>query len=283
VGSNIFNVLFILGLSAVIAPLVVSEQIVRKEVPLTIGVSLVLWAMAASGSISRWEGGLLFAGIAGYTGYLIWQARREGEPTSPNYERELGARGGRPRWAVQVALVIAGLALLVLGSRWLVEAAVSIARMLGWSELIIGLTIVAAGTSLPEVAASVMAALKGERDIAVGNVVGSSIFNILGVLGAAALVSPAGLEVAPALLRFDIPVMVAVAVACLPIFYTDYRIARWEGLLFLGYYACYTAYLILAASHHDALPGFTLALTAVVLPLTAITVVVLALRARRQA
>jgi cation:H+ antiporter len=114
-------------------------------------------------------------------------------------------------------------------------------------------------------------------------VVGSNVFNILGVLGVSALVAPAGLEVAPALLRFDILVMVAVAVACLPIFYTDYRIARWEALLFLGYYACYTAYLILAASHHDALPGFTLALTAVVLPLTAITVVVLALRARRQA
>jgi cation:H+ antiporter len=283
VGSNIFNVLFILGLSALIAPLVVAEQIVRKEVPLMIGVSLVLWGMSASGSISRWEGGVLFAGILGYTGYLIWQARREGEPTSPDYQREFAAPGGRPRWAVQVALVIVGLVLLVLGSRWLVEAAVSIARLLGWSELIIGLTIVAAGTSLPEVAASVVAALKGERDIAVGNVVGSNVFNILGVLGVSALVAPAGLEVAPALLRFDILVMVAVAVACLPIFYTDYRIARWEALLFLGYYACYTAYLILAASHHDALPGFTLALTAVVLPLTAITVVVLALRARRQA
>jgi cation:H+ antiporter len=280
VGSNIFNVLFILGLSALVAPLVVSEQLVRKEVPIMIGASAFLLLLAGGGEISRAEGVILFGGVVAYTTYLIVQARREGRSASDDYAREFGdaaAQRGQ-HWAVQVALVVAGLALLVLGSSWLVDAAVQSARLLGLSELVIGLTIVAAGTSLPEVAASLIATMKGERDIAVGNVVGSNIFNILAVLGLSALVSPSGLEVAPALVRFDIPVMIAVAVACLPIFLTGYRIARWEGALFLAYYACYTAYLILAATRHDALPAFSAAMLFFALPLTAVSLAVVLVR-----
>jgi cation:H+ antiporter len=146
------------------------------------------------------------------------------------------------------------------------------------SELIIGLTIVAAGTSLPEVATSVMAAIRGERDIAVGNVVGSNIFNILGVLGISALVAPSALSVAPAMLAFDLPVMVAVALACLPIFFTGNLIARWEGALFLALYLGYTLYLILDATGHDALAGYGAAMGYFVLPLTFATLAVLAWR-----
>jgi cation:H+ antiporter len=212
--------------------------------------------------------------------YLVVQARREGASASADYGREYGAQAatrGR-HWVRQVALVVAGLVLLVLGSNWLVEAAVRTARLLGLSELVIGLTIVAAGTSLPEVAASVLAALKGERDIAVGNVVGSNLFNILAVLGLSALVAPAGLSVAPSLLAFDLPVMIAVALACLPIFLSDYRIERWEGGLFLAYYVFYVAYLVQAATGHEWLPWYTSAMTLFVLPLTAVTLAVVTWR-----
>jgi cation:H+ antiporter len=284
VGSNIFNVLFILGLSALIAPLLVAEQLVRKEVPLMIGVSVLLLVLALDGDVSRIEGALLFAAAVAYTVYLIVQARREGAAASADYEKEFGAgASARGRhWILQIAFIVGGLALLVVGSNWLVEGAVRAARLLGLSELVIGLTIVAAGTSLPEVAASIVAALKGERDIAVGNVVGSNLFNILAVLGISSLVSPAGLNVAPALLAFDLPVMIAVAVACLPIFLTGHEIARWEGALFLAYYCLYVAYLVLAATGHALLPLFASAMLLFALPLTALTLAILSYRALRR-
>ena len=175
-----------------------------------------------------------------------------------------------------------GLGLLVLGSHWLVESAVDVARGLGVSELVIGLTLVAAGTSLPEVVTSVVAALRGERDIAVGNVVGSNIFNLAGVLGLACVAAPDGVAVAPGALRFDLPVMVAVALATLPIGFTGGRIARWEGALLLAWYAAYTTWLILAATGHVALPGYRAALLGFALPLTALTLTVLALREWRR-
>ena len=283
VGSNIFNVLFILGLSALIAPLVVAEQLVRKEVPLMIGSGVLLFVLALDGALSRTEGGVLLAGLVAYTAYLIVQARREGVSASADYDREYGARAatrGR-HWVFQSVLVLAGLSLLVLGSNWLVEAAVQAARLLGLSELVIGLTIVAAGTSLPEVAASVVATLKGERDIAVGNVVGSNLFNVLAVLGLSSVVAPAGLGVAPSLLYFDLPVMIAVAIACLPIFWSGYRIERWEGGLFLAYYVFYVVYLIQAATGHEWLPLYTSAMTLFLLPLTAVTLAIAAFRAFR--
>jgi cation:H+ antiporter len=278
VGSNIFNVLFILGLSALITPLVVSRKLVWLEVPIMIGVALLLWMFAHDGRIARWEAGLLFAGLVAYIVFQIWEARREGIK-----DEELAHGDGRPPGSVALNLLFlaGGLGLLVLGANWLVDAAVQMARAIGVSELVIGLTIVAAGTSAPEVATSIMAAIRGERDIAVGNVVGSGIFNILGVLGIAGVVSPSGIGVAPAALVFDIPVMVAVSVACLPIFLTGHTIARWEGALFFSYYVAYTAYLILAATQHDALPAFSQAMLLFVLPLTAVTLLVLMVRALR--
>jgi cation:H+ antiporter len=156
---------------------------------------------------------------------------------------------------------------------------VAFAKAMGVSDVVIGLTIVAAGTSMPEVAASITAAVKGERDIAVGNVIGSNLFNILGCLGLASVVSGgAGLVVPPSVLSFDIWVMLAVALACLPVFMTGREIARWEGLVFVGYYAAYVAYLILAAQQHDALPAFSTAMMSFVLPITLITLVVVMLR-----
>jgi cation:H+ antiporter len=288
VGSNIFNVLFILGLSAMIAPLVVSRKLVQIDVPLMVGVSALMLVLALDGRISRLDGAILAALVFIYTAFLVRQARKE---RTASREAAAATEGGHAvpapgptarMWAVNLAYIAAGLGLLVQGSGWFVESAMAIARMMGVSELVIGLTIVAAGTSMPEVATSIIATVRGERDIAVGNVVGSNIYNILAVLGFAALLSPGGVGVAPAALDFDIPVMLAVAVACLPIFFTGHLIARWEGWLFFGYYVAYTLFLVLASQQHDALPAFSWVMEVFVIPLTAITLIIFAVRARRQ-
>lgn len=281
VGSNIFNVLFILGLCSAIVPLVVSQRIVRIEVPIMIGLSVLVYGMGGDGRIGRVEGVLLLAGLLAYTLVQIRQSRKEkDERVKAEYEAEIGATAGKAggRWSVNIGLIAAGLVLLVVGSRWFVTGAVAVARQMGVDDLVIGLTVVAAGTSLPEVATSVVASIRGERDIAVGNVVGSNIFNLLGVLGLAAVVGSRGLEVSRAVLSFDFPVMTAVAIACLPIFFTGHRIARWEGVLFLFYYAAYTLYLVLAASQHDALPLYNAAMMWFVVPLTVLTLAVVAVR-----
>ncbi len=280
VGSNILNVLLILGISALVAPLVVSGRLVRLDAPLMVGISVLLLLLALDGSIGRLDGLLLFGGVVAYILFTVWQSRREGAEVAEDgaYEPESGSGSRARRVILQLGLIVGGLALLVLGSRWLVDGAVAIASALGLSELIIGLTVVAAGTSLPEVATSVLAVLRGEREIAVGNVVGSCIFNVLAVLGLTGLVAPDGISVPPAALSFDIPVMIATAVACLPIFFTGHRINRWEGLLFVGYYAAYTLYLFLDATGHEALPAFSFAMLAFVIPLTTITLAVFAAR-----
>ncbi len=282
VGSNIFNILLILGLSATIAPLVVTQQLVRLDVPILIAISVLTLLLALDGGIGRWNGVVLFGGIIAYTVFAIIQGRKESDDVHKEYVQEYGsASKGGGKLLQNVLFIAIGLGMLVLGSNWLVDGAITIAQSFGVSELIIGLTIVAAGTSLPEVATSVMASVKGERDIAVGNVIGSSIFNILAVLGLAALVAPNGINVAPSALYFDIPVMIAVALACLPIFFTGYTIARWEGMLFLGYYIAYTAFLILAASRHDALEAFSMIMLLFVIPLTVVTLALTVLRQRK--
>ncbi|CDM39334.1 calcium/sodium antiporter [Ectopseudomonas oleovorans] len=281
VGSNIANVLLILGLTALIAPLIVSRQLIRLDVPIMIGASLLTFGLAWDGSLSRLDGALLFAGVLAYTGFLIYSARKDKGGDDDEFAKEFGLdEAPKPyAWAINLGLIIAGLVLLVTGSNFLVEGAVTLARALGISELVIGLTVVAVGTSLPELATSILAAIKGERDIAVGNIVGSNIFNLLCVLGLASLVSPAAISVSPNALAFDFPVMIAVAVACLPIFFAGYRINRWEGLLFLAYYVAYTLYLILSSTGRPFADVMGEAILGYVLPLTAVTLVVIAARA----
>jgi cation:H+ antiporter len=281
VGSNIFNVLFILGLSALIVPLLVNIQLIRQEVPIMLGASVLLLLLSLDGLLSWNDGVLLLILLVAYTVFLVVQSRREGQAAQDEYTQEFAPKAPADwldRVWVQLLLIAAGLALLVLGSDWLVQAAVTIAKSLGVSDLVIALTIVAAGTSMPEVATSIMAAIKGERDIAVGNVVGSNIFNALGCMGVASLVSGhAGLVVPPAAINFDLWVMVAVALACVPIFITGQVIARWEGAVFLGYYVAYVTYLVLAVQQHDTLGVFSTAMLSFVLPLTVITLVILGL------
>jgi cation:H+ antiporter len=284
VGSNIFNVLFILGVSAVITPLIVHSQIIRQEVPIMIGASVILAVMILDGLLGRAESGLLLALLVGYVVFLIRQSRAETPEIREEYEgAEARRKGGwDSHWAVQLLLIAAGLGLLVLGSNWLVDAAVAFARALGVSDLVIGLTIIAAGTSMPEVATSIMAAVRGERDIAVGNVIGSNTFNVLGCLGISGVVSTSGLGIAPALLNFDLWVMLAVAIACLPVFLLGRQIGRRRGLLFLAYYAAYVAYLIMGAQQHDALDEFSAVMLSFVLPITIVTLVAMVVRDQSQ-
>lgn len=285
VGSNICNVLLLLGLSALIAPLIVAQQLVRVDVPIMIGVSLLLYGFALDGYIGRWDGLLLFSGILIYTTFAVMKSRQEKQAAVTNeYEQAFRTTLQRSRAITvlrNVAMVCIGLGMLVVGGHWLVTGAVAAAEWLGVSELIIGVSIVAVGTSLPEIATSIIASLRGERDIAVGNVVGSNLFNILAVLGLSSLVAPAGVAVSPAALRFDLPVMIGAAVACLPIFFTGHRIARREGALFLGYYLAYVSYLVLEATRHPVFPAFHTALLGFILPLTLVTLVVSVWQARR--
>jgi cation:H+ antiporter len=279
-GSNIANVLLILGLAALAAPLLVAARVLQREVPTMIGVSLLLWLLVADGSLSRLDGALLVVLLGAFLAAAAVLGRRGATTDGAQTPVPLD----RSRWNVvrNLGLVLGGLLLLVAGAQWLVDGAVIFARALGVSELIIGLTVVAVGTSLPEIATSVLASLRGEREIAVGNVVGSNILNILGVLGLTALIAPQPIVVPASALAFDVPVLVVTAVACLPIFFNGRMLARWEGALFLAYYLAYTTYLVLATAGHSALPLFTAAMLFFVIPLTVVTLAVVTVRGLRQ-
>lgn len=249
VGSNIVNILLILGVSAVISGLAVALRVVRVDLPLLVLVTGVVVVMALDGRIGRVEGFALVAGLIVHTAWLVRAARRE------RSERAVaGAPDSPPRRAMglDVVSVVVGFGSLVLGARWFVGAATELAGALGVSELVIGLTVVAVGTSLPELATSLLAALRGQRDIAVGNVVGSNLFNLLGVLGTTAVVSSGGVAVGSGVLRLDLPVMLAATVVLVPVFWSGFEIHRWEGVALIVAYLGYVAYLVLAAGGHEA-------------------------------
>lgn len=279
VGSNIFNVLFILGLSAMITPLVVASEFIRRDVPLMIGVSVLLLLLGLDGRLGRADGLVLAAGIITYTWWCIQACRKENFAVQAEFASHIppqasGADSKNVAWVLNCVYIASGILLLILGSQWLQHGAVAIAQSFGVSELVIGLTIVAAGTSLPEVSTSVIAALKGERDIAVGNVVGSNIFNILSVLGFSSVLAPEGVHISRIALEFDIPVMIAVAVACWPIFVTGNVISRWEGGVFFTYYLAYTTHLVLEASGHELKHTLNAAMMLFVIPLTVLTLAI---------
>ncbi len=276
VGSNIFNVLLILGLSALIGPLIVAQRLLWWDIPLMISFGVLLLLLSLDHTIGRFDGLVLCLSLIAYIWWAIQFSRRRSQDVPDEDAEAVLSSAERParNIIVQLALIGIDLALLVLGAEWFVQGAVQIALAIGISDLVVSLTIVAAGTSLPEVVVSVLASYRGERDIAVGNVIGSSIFNILAVLGLSALVVPSGINVPPAALHFNIPVMIATFVACLPIFLTGHVISRWEGALFVCYYAAYTLYLILDATAHDALPVFSQMMLIFIIPLTVITLVV---------
>lgn len=281
VGSSIFNILFILGLSSLISPLVVSQQLIWYEVPIMIGAHLLLLVLSLNGTIDRWDALILFTCIVIYTLYAIRMGRKESKKIADEYKRALPKKIAAIKLLPilgQSASVIVGLALCVMGAGWLLDSTIALARSFGISELVIAMTIVSAGTSFPEVATSVVAAIRGEKDIAIGNVVGSNIFNILGIIGAAGLLAPDGIIVAPSALRFDLPIAIAACIACLPIFFSGHKITRWEGILFLVYYITFVAYLILAAKEHASLPIFSAIMVWFVFPLSLVTLAIVVYR-----
>jgi len=279
VGSNILNILLVLGLSAMITPLIVDNRIIRREVPILIAVSILLFAFAFNGVIRPLEGAVLFAGSILITVYTIVSARKDTQYAETLIVDEEQHSEALP---LAMGLVFGGLAMLVFGADLLVDSAIAIAQWLGVSELLIGLTVISIGTSLPEIATTLIAAMRGMRDMAVGNVIGSCLFNLLAVAGAAAVFAPQGLSVDPALIRFDLPVMIAATVACLPIFATGHLIARWEGILFFFFYLAYTAYLILATHSEESVLVMRTAMLSFVVPLTVITLLLLWIRDARK-
>jgi cation:H+ antiporter len=241
IGSNIFNILVTLGLSALIIPLRVARQMVRVDLPLMIGATALVAALAWNGVLSGLDGVILLIAMAVYLAVVIRQfahGARHFQVTDAVPKRKVWPILGR------LTLMACGLALLILGSHLLVGAAVVVAQDLGLSERVIGLTVIAVATSLPALMTSLVAALRGERDIAVGNIIGSNLFNLLGVLGITSLIASGPLSISPNALDFDLPVMLGVAVLCLPLFYSGYRITRVEGLLLLGLYAVYGLHIV---------------------------------------
>lgn len=291
VGSNIANTLLILGLAALVLPLAVKKQLVRFDVPVMIGISAALFLCSLDGVISRIDAALLLVVTLIHTITTVLLGRRDesapaareaphtaasirSDPASPQVERPTSnssTAAATPTAVVCLLLMATGIAVLVAGANLLVTGAVNIATSLGVSGLIIGLTVVAVGTSLPELATSIIAAIRGERDIAIGNVVGSCIANIGLVLAVPALFTGRGIPVAAPAIALDIPLMLAAAVALAPVIFTGFTIQRWEGALFLTLYAAYTTFLVLDATGHQALTGFTSAVMLFALPLAVIT------------
>ncbi|WP_339417476.1 MULTISPECIES: calcium/sodium antiporter [unclassified Pseudomonas] len=232
IGSSIFNILVTLGLSALIIPLRVSRQLVRLDIPVMILAGLLVFTLAGNEELTPTDGLLLLVALAAYLGVLHYQTRHSRRP------RTLDTVARAP-WLSSVLQMLSGLLILVLAGHLLLGAAVDVAGDLGLSERVIGLTLIGVGTSLPCLATSLIAALRGQREIAVGNVIGSNLFNLLGVLGLTAVLAPSPLSVSPNALNFDLPVMLAVVVLCLPMFYTGYRLTRAEGLVLLGLYLAY--------------------------------------------
>ena len=234
VGSNIFNICIILGITAMIYPLQTKKQLIRIDIPLMILTSLVFVLFFWSGHLERWQGGLFVLGIISYLVFSFHMSRKE-QKEKEELQEQL------PPWYINLSNIVIGLVILVLGSQLLVDNATIIARSMGVSEAVIGLTIVAAGTSMPELATSVVAALKKNPEIALGNAVGSNIFNILAIAGITSLIHP--IE-ALSVNYIDLLVMLAVSLILLPLAWSRYRLSRGEGLFLVVSYIGYTLWLL---------------------------------------
>lgn len=272
IGSNIANILLILGVAAVLSPLVIKKQLIKFDMPIMLGISLLLLLVSLDGVLSFFDGALLFGVVAIHGIASVTIGKRA--PAQSVVEADSEAHTNKPTslW-LALGLLLLGIGILVLGSQLLVVGAVNIATALGVSSLVIGLTVVAIGTSLPELATAIVAIRKGETDMAVGNIVGSNIFNIGLVLGIPAMIFGAGIPIANAVIAIDLPLMLAASVALLPIAFTGLVVARWEGAAFLVLYVAYTAYLVLDSTGHDAAVGFNGVMLGFVLPLLAISLV----------
>ncbi len=285
IGSNIANILLVLGLAVSFGTIRVTSRIVRMDIPVMIGASLFFLILSLDGVLGRLDGLFLVAGVVSF---VTWTLRS----SSANDKAEGLAMGAKPtrgnpskmsgvRFTLVVSRLVAGVVGLAIAARYVVNGAEEIAVFLGVPELIVGLTILALGTSAPEIVTTLIAALRGNRDLAVGNAVGSNIFNILLVLGSTSLFSSGGIPIADNAVRLDIPVLLAAAIACLPIVVWDYKLDRWEGIIFVLYYIAYLLFLTLDATGHEAKELFTSVLVLFVMPLTVLTAGVVISRQRQ--
>ena len=248
-GTNLLNILFILGLSALIRPLPIRLQSIRLHVPVMISSTLALIAMGWDGLLSRTEGTLLVLAAIAYTVTLVRMSRRETTALKQEFSEEYGPSALQPghgaaTMAWHTLQLLAGMAAILLGAHLLVLGAGDIARSYGVSDAIIGLTIVAIGTSAPELVTTIVATLRNDRDVAIGNLIGSSIYNILVILGITCLSTPAGIEVEAQILHIDLPLAAAVALVCLPVFRSDAMVSRREGAAFVAAYLVYLGTLL---------------------------------------
>jgi len=279
VGSNICNVWLILGLSAIVAPLSVHLQIIRLELPILLVISIVSYLMALDGVFGRFDGIFLILVLCLYSWTTVRRGLKEGvaDNVELNIDGEVVDKDGKKSRALEIGRVAIGLFLLIIGADYFVAASVDLARYFGISELVIGLTIVAIGTSMPELMTSVVASYRGERDIAVGNIIGSNIFNLVGVLGISAAISP--VSVLPQAISFDLPIMLLCAVMCMP-FFLGKVLTRWRGFNFLLCYMAYIVYLVLQSVNHPRLTQFQEFLLLFFAPFLTVIVFVIIARAR---
>lgn len=248
IGSNIANVGLVLGLSAMVAPLKIDVGVLRREMPVMLGVSVVFYAMAADLTISRWESLLLVCGLVGYIGYHLVSAMRSS--AAKRDERDNGVKGEDGSRAKNALLGVAGIALLVGGAQLMVRAGVAISKDLGISEVVIGIVLLAVGTSLPELATSIVSARRRQSDLSISNVVGSNLLNILLVVGVVGLVSP--LAVDAALLSFELPVMLVFSFVLLPLMKSGSVLNRWEGACLAAGYAAFIVWMFLTVADRPA-------------------------------
>lgn len=248
VGSNILNILLILGLASMITPLVVKRSLAKIDVPFLIVTSALMWYFSYDLNVTRFEGIILFVLFNAYMAFLYLnnKGNKNNDLLQELHldEAEISDEKEHPHWLKNSVFIVVGITMLILGSDLMVNNAIIIAKVLGMSTLLISLTIVAIGTSLPEIATSVIAAIRGEGDIAVGNIIGSNLFNILLVLGLSATLAPTGIGLDQQAINFDIPVMFGVAVLCLPFFFSKGELSRKEGAIFLAFYVVYTIGLV---------------------------------------
>ncbi len=278
IGSNITNILMVLGLSAALGGAIhVARQIVRTDVPIMILATLVVFVMSLNGYLGRLEGAALFSGIVVYVIWTVRRARSESisDPEPPDGIQVVSL----PR---EIAQIVGGVVALAIGATWLVDSASEIANSLGVSDLVVALTVVAFGTSAPELATSLVAARKGKGDLAVGTVIGSNIFNLLAVLGLTAFLAPDVLAIPDDALRLDMPVMLAVSLACLPIFFNGFIIRRWEGAVFFAFYVAYLTFIVLDATGSGLTHPFGVVMGVFVLPMTGLTLLAIGLKSIRQ-
>ena len=254
-GTNVVNLLLILGLSALIRPLSMQMRTLRLDLPMMSGAALLLWALAFRGTLTRLDGLILLLCAIAYTAVLVHTSRLESQEVAAEFSAEYAdenadenadtaRRSGALPVAGQLSALVGGIAIIVVGAEWLVNGAVSIARAFEVSDALIGLTIVAIGTSAPELVTTVVSTVRGERDIALGNLLGSGVYNIALVLGITCLAAPQAVQLEPALVRIDIPIMVVATLVCVPIFISGRRVARAEGGAMVAAYLAYLAFLL---------------------------------------